>query len=86
MRKAEEAIHNVDIKGHLERANNIENELDTLKEDKKALKLERDELGIDPKAFAIALKQMRKPLDAELMVKANSYLHEAEQLPLFALS
>ncbi len=77
---------NIDIKGFLDRASNIENELDTLKEDRKELNAEMKNAGVDSKAFNIALKQMRKPLDAELMIKANTYLHEAEQLPLFALS
>lgn len=77
---------NIDIKGFLDRASNIENELDTLKEDRKELNAEMKNAGVDSKAFNIALKQMRKPLDAELMIKTNTYLHEAKQLPLFALS
>lgn len=83
---AKETPQNVDIKGYLDRAINIETEIDTLKEDRKELNAEMKQNGVDSKAFGIALKQMRKPLDADLMIKANTYLHEAEQLPLFALS
>ena len=78
--------HNVSIKDYLAHANNIENELDTLKEDKKELNAEMKDNGVDLKAFAVALKQMRKPIEAELMIKVNSYLNDSDQLPLFALS
>lgn len=74
---------NLDIKVYLSRAMNIENELDTLKEDKKELNKEMKENGVDGKAFAIALKELRKPIDKATKDKANEYLEANSQYSLF---
>ncbi len=76
--------HNTDIKSLLDRANNIENELDTLREDFKELMAEVKDAEIDVKAFKAALKEKRKPVDAAFKAKVNEYLCEAGQFQLFA--
>ncbi len=75
---------NTDVKSYLDRANNILNEIDTLTEDKKELWAEMKSEGIDTKAFAIALKEIRKPMDAALRAKVNVYLEVKGQFILFA--
>lgn len=73
-----------DAASYLRRACNILDEIDTLKEDLSELKKELKAQGIDPKAFALALKEKRKPIDAGLKAKVNAYLEQDGQFQLFA--
>lgn len=85
MSKPEKAIPNTsDIKNLLQRASNLEDEMDKIKEEKKDLAVEIKAAGLDAKAFRTALKQYRAPLDPEFAKTVNSYLNESGQGDLFA--
>lgn len=75
---------NTDVKNYFSRAETILNEIDTLGEDYKELMKEAKANGIDVKALKLALKEKRKPLDAELKKTINSYLMIDGQYELFA--
>lgn len=77
-------LSNAKAADYLKRACNIMDEQETLKADFDELKEEAKDNGIDMKAFAVALKEIRKPLDSGMKKNANSYLAEYGQLSLFA--
>ena len=81
----ESTIPNTNVKSYLDRAINIMNEQDTLAEDLKELILEAKENGINSKAFSLALKELRKPIDAEVKRLVNVYTEEGGQFKLFAV-
>lgn len=79
-----EKITNTDnIKNLLQRASNLEDQFDSLREEKKDLTAEIKSSGLDKRAFNVALRQFRQPVDKELTKTVNYYLSESGQGELF---
>ena len=72
-----------DIASLAKRANNIEDELDTLKEDKKELYVEIKAAGISVPEFKAAVKFARKPPDKGFKELVNANLVAMNQMELF---
>jgi uncharacterized protein (UPF0335 family) len=73
----------IDIKSLLQRASNIEDEAQKIKDEKKDLMLEVKTAGLDSKAFSVALRIMRNPPAKDFTETVNSYLEEGGQMAFF---
>lgn len=78
-------LSNSEIASYQKRYGLILDGQETSKEEMADLKAEMKAAGIDLKAFAIAMKEIRKPIDPGLKAKANEYLEQGGQFQLFAL-
>jgi uncharacterized protein (UPF0335 family) len=84
MTKPAEAIGNTsDVKSLLERANNLENELQEIKEAKKDLMAEVKAAGLKTKEFNVALRIKRNTPPKEFTDTVNSYLEAGGQMAFF---
>lgn len=72
------------IKNLLQRASNIEDHFDSLREEKKDLGAQIKASGLDKRAFNVALRQFRQPVDKEFTNTVNCYLNASGQGELFA--
>ena len=76
--------HNsADVKALAKRANHIEDELDSLKEEKKDLYTEIKASGISTKEFRAAIKFARKPPEKSFKELVNANLSAMGQMTLF---
>lgn len=75
---------NANIKSLLDRASNLENESQEIKEAKKDLMKEVKAAGIKTKEFSVALRIMRNPPTKEFTDTVNSYLTTSGQYAFFA--
>jgi uncharacterized protein (UPF0335 family) len=69
--------HNSEAKALITRILNVMSEQDTLAEDLKELKSEGKTKDLDMKAVMIAVKELRKPIEKDLKLKANQYFRES---------
>lgn len=72
-----------EVKGFIERVQNIEKEMSALSEDRSSVYQEAKDAGIDTKAMKIVVKHRKAPMDTDCRSEVNDMLEKIGDLPLF---